>query len=65
MKRVEQNDEWSLFCPNEEGAQACVHGIEFEALFIECEKEGRTRKTALAQKLWHAILESVTLTVSG
>ncbi|KII86676.1 hypothetical protein PLICRDRAFT_30913 [Plicaturopsis crispa FD-325 SS-3] len=58
MKRVEQNAEWSLFCPNEAPGMADVHGAEFEALFEKYEKEGRARRTIPAQKLWFAILEA-------
>src|ERR1700733_4519563 len=62
MKRVEQNGEWSLFCPNEAPGMHEVYGDEFEALYTKYEKEGRARKTVKAQKLWYAILESQTET---
>ncbi|KAF8628678.1 hypothetical protein AX15_003801 [Amanita polypyramis BW_CC] len=58
MKRVEANQEWSLFCPNEAPDLFEVWGPEFEALYEKYEKEGRARKTLPAQKLWYAILES-------
>ncbi|KIJ64417.1 hypothetical protein HYDPIDRAFT_132257 [Hydnomerulius pinastri MD-312] len=58
MKRVEANEDWSLFCPNEApGLQDCF-GEEFEALYEKYEKEGRARRTIPAQKLWYAILEA-------
>ena len=62
MKRVEENGEWSLFCPNEAPGMHEVYGDEFEALYTQYEKEGRARKTVKAQKLWYAILESQTET---
>jgi ribonucleoside-diphosphate reductase subunit M1 len=62
MKRVEANDDWSLFCPNEAPGMHEVYGDEFEALYEKYEKEGRARKTVKAQKLWYAILESQTET---
>lgn len=58
MKRVEENGEWSLFCPNECPGMADCHGKEFEALYAKYEKEGRARKTIKAQDLWFAILDS-------
>ncbi|KAF8138069.1 ribonucleotide reductase alpha subunit [Mycena galopus ATCC 62051] len=58
MKRVEANEDWSLFCPNEAPGLHEVHSQEFEALYEKYEKEGRARKTLPAQKLWYAILEA-------
>ncbi|MDR3679499.1 MAG: ribonucleoside-diphosphate reductase subunit alpha [Flavipsychrobacter sp.] len=58
MKRVEADENWSLFCPNEApGLQDC-HSEEFEKLYTRYEAEGRARKTIKAQELWFAILES-------
>lgn len=58
MKRVEANENWSLFCPNEApGLHECF-GAEFEQLYTRYEAEGRARKTIKAQELWFAILES-------
>lgn len=58
MKRVEQNDEWSLFCPNEAPGLADCHGEEFEKLYEKYEREGKARETIKAQELWFEILES-------
>ena len=58
MKRVEQDAEWPLFCPNEAPGLHEVWGEEFEELFQRYEKEGRAKKTIKAQKLWYAILEA-------
>lgn len=58
MKRVEANEEWSLFCPHEApGLHECF-GKEFEELYHQYESEGRARKTIKAQELWFAILEA-------
>ena len=58
MKRVEANEDWSLFCPHEApGLHECF-GKEFEDLYERYEKEGRARKTIKAQELWFAILDS-------
>jgi ribonucleoside-diphosphate reductase alpha chain len=58
MKRVEADEHWSLFCPNEAPGLADCHGAEFEKLYTQYENEGRARKTIKAQELWFAILES-------
>jgi ribonucleoside-diphosphate reductase alpha subunit len=58
MKRVENNEMWSLFCPNEAPGLAEVWGEEFERLYEKYEKEGKFRKQIKAQDLWFEILES-------
>src|SRR6187431_2747322 len=58
MKRVESNEMWSLFCPNEAPGLADVHGEEFERLYEKYEAEGRFRKQIKAQDLWFEILEA-------
>lgn len=62
MKRVEENGDWSLFCPNEAPGLADCWGEEFENLYTKYEKEGRARRVVKAQDLWFAILESQTET---
>ena len=58
MKRVEQNKDWSLFCPNEAPGLQDVFGDEFEALYEKYEKEGRARQTIKAQAVWYKIIEA-------
>jgi len=58
MKRVEENGEWTLMCPNECPNLFDSHSEEFEALYEKYEKEGRGRKTIKARELWEKILES-------
>ncbi|MBL7833304.1 MAG: ribonucleoside-diphosphate reductase subunit alpha [Cyclobacteriaceae bacterium] len=58
MKRVENNEMWSLFCPNEAPGLAEVWGEDFERLYEKYEKEGKFRKQIKAQDLWFEILES-------
>ena len=58
MKRVEDNGEWSLFCPNEAPGLSECWGEEFEALYTKYEAEGKARRTIKAQDLWFAIMES-------
>jgi ribonucleoside-diphosphate reductase subunit M1 len=62
MKRVEENGDWSLFCPAEAPGLDDCWGDEFEALYTKYEQKGIARKVVKAQKLWYAILESQTET---
>ncbi|MDG2362877.1 MAG: ribonucleoside-diphosphate reductase subunit alpha [Flavobacteriales bacterium] len=58
MKRVEENGDWTLMCPNECPGLPESHSAEFDALYTKYEKEGKGRKTIKAQDLWFKILES-------
>lgn len=58
MKRVEENGDWTLMCPNECPGLPETHSKEFEKLYTKYEKEGKGRKTIKAQELWFKILES-------
>ena len=58
MKRVEANEDWSLFCPNEAPGLSDCWGESFENLYTQYEREGRARKTIKAQELWFAILDA-------
>jgi ribonucleoside-diphosphate reductase alpha subunit len=58
MKRVENNEMWSLFCPNEAPGLAEVYGEDFERLYEKYESEGKFRKQIKAQDLWFEVLEA-------
>ena len=58
MKRVKENADWALFCPNEAPGLPDVYGEEFERLYLKYEAEGRARKVVKAQDLWFKIMES-------
>jgi len=58
MKRVKEEGQWSLFCPNEAPGLSECYGMEFELLYTKYEQEGRARKSIPARELWTAILES-------
>ena len=62
MKRVEEDGDWTLMCPNECPGLPETHSKEFEKLYVKYEKEGKGRKTIKAQELWFKILESQTET---
>ena len=58
MKRVEEDADWTLMCPNECPNLFKVHSEEFEALYLGYEAEGKGRKTIKARSLWEKIMES-------
>jgi len=58
MRRVEENGEWTLMCPNECPGLTECWGKEFEDMYESYEKTGRGRKTVKAQWLWFQIIEA-------
>ncbi len=58
MKRVEKNETWSLFCPNECPGLYETTGHEFEVLYEQYERENRARSTISAQTLFTKILQT-------
>ncbi len=58
MKRVEEDGQWSLFCPNEAHSLHTNHGKAFETLYESYETAGKAKKTIPARDLWNAILEA-------
>ena len=58
MKRVEEDAEWTLMCPNECPGLFDCHGEEFEALYAKYEDANKGRKTIKARELWEKITES-------
>ncbi|MCX2838464.1 ribonucleoside-diphosphate reductase subunit alpha [Salinimicrobium sp. MT39] len=58
MKRVEENESWTLMCPHECPGLYDIHGEEFEELYLKYEAEGKGRKSIKARDLWEKILES-------
>ena len=58
MKRVQEDGDWSLMCPNECQGLVDSYGEEFEEKYIEYEKNGKQKKTVKARDLWNHILES-------
>ncbi|XP_014779581.1 ribonucleoside-diphosphate reductase large subunit [Octopus bimaculoides] len=62
MKRVEENGDWTLMCPNECPGLSDVWGKEFEDLYISYEKAGKGKRTLKAQKVWYAVIEAQTET---
>ncbi len=58
MKRVEEDGEWTLMCPNECPHLFDTYGDEFEKLYTSYEKVGKGRKTIRARELWEKIMEA-------
>lgn len=58
MKRVQEDGEWTLMCPNECPGLFDSHGDEFEERYLKYEAEDKGRKTIKARELWEKILES-------
>ncbi|MBV1922735.1 MAG: ribonucleoside-diphosphate reductase subunit alpha, partial [Flavobacteriaceae bacterium] len=58
MKRVQDDGEWTLMCPNECPGLYDSHSEEFEKKYLEFEALDKGRKTIKARVLWEKILES-------
>ena len=58
MKRVKENGDWTLMCPNECPGLFDTYGEDFEKKYQEYEAQDKGRKTIKARDLWEKILES-------
>jgi len=58
MKRVKEDAEWTLMCPDECPGLADVWGERFEELYQSYEKSGKGRKTMKARELWFKVLDA-------
>ena len=58
MQRVEADEPWSLFCPDEAPGLSDVYGDKFVALYKSYEAKGLARSTVSARKLWFQIVET-------
>merc|ERR1712232_612027 len=64
MRRVKENADWTLFCPNQaydaDSGKGLIDvwGSDFERMYTELEAAGKGHKTVKAQQLWFRILES-------
>ena len=62
MKRVEENGQLSLFCPDKAPGLSDAVGEEFETLYTKYEEEGLANSTVPATEVWKAVLKSQTET---
>lgn len=58
MERVQADEVWTLFCPNEAPGLNDVYGDEYKKLYESYEADGRGRKTLKASVLWKQILST-------
>jgi ribonucleoside-diphosphate reductase alpha chain len=59
MKRVDEDGDWTLFCPAEIDCELWeMHGSEFEKNYVRLEESGKGRKTMKARQLWQKVLEA-------
>lgn len=58
MKRVEEDQVWSLMCPHQCPGLSECYGQEYEELYEKYESEGKFVRQVRARELWSAILES-------
>lgn len=58
MKRVEEDADWTLMCPDKCPNLHTTYGEEFEKLYTQYESEGRGTKVIKARALWNIVLDS-------
>lgn len=58
MERVENDDMWSLMCPDECPGLPDAYGQKFRELYTKYESEKKYKKRIKARDLWHHILIS-------
>lgn len=61
MKRVQEDEKWSLFCPHECPGLVDSYGDEFEKLYISYEKDNKYKKQVSARNLWDHIISNQVL----
>jgi len=58
MERVKENQDWTLFSPDEAPGLDDIYGEDFKKLYEKYEAEGKGRKKIKAQDLWYKIIEA-------
>jgi len=58
MKRVKNDEMWSLMCPNECPGLTEVHNEEFDKLYVHYENNNKYKKQMKAIELWEKIINS-------
>lgn len=59
FKRLEENGEWSFFCPNSYPELITLYGEEFEKRYIQLENEKKYCRQMKADELWSKICRSI------
>ena len=65
MKRVEANENWSLFDPKDVPELPDVYGNDFEHAYTQAEARGLARKTLAARDLYARMMRSLAQTGNG
>jgi ribonucleoside-diphosphate reductase alpha chain len=58
MRRVEEDGDWTLMCPDKCPGLYLKYGREFEELYTQYEREGRGNKVVKARKIWELFLQA-------
>lgn len=58
MKRIEDDENWTLMDPNTCKGLSDTYGSDFEKLYTKYESEGKGQRTIKARTLWQKILET-------
>lgn len=58
MKRVKNDEMWSLFCPNECPGLTDTHSEKFDQLYKKYEESNKQRVTVRAKTLWEKIINT-------
>ena len=58
MKKVKDNEDWCLFCPDRCPGLSDCYGEEFDKLYESYKEKGMAIKTIKARDLWYKILDS-------
>lgn len=58
MEKVQRDENWCLFCPDQCPGLSDCYGEEFNKLYEEYENAGKAVKTIKARTLWFSILDS-------
>jgi ribonucleoside-diphosphate reductase alpha chain len=65
MKRVELDEEWSLFSPSDTPKLLATFGEEFEAAYQEYESAGKAMRKVSARKLYSRMMQTLAETGNG
>ncbi len=65
MKRVEQDQEWSLFDPAKVPELVDLYGDDFEHAYVQAEVQGKALKTVPARKLYARMMRTLAETGNG
>ena len=58
MRRVINDEDWTLFCPTVAGNLCALYGEEFDRHYAALEEQGRGTETMRARLLWVEIVTS-------